>query len=168
MPRGWQRSVLFDWCERELTPLSTDYRDFILDQLSQVEDIMPRRMFGGLGLFNDSVMFGILSSMDGFYLRVDNINQPDFEALSAEPFRPNQGGGMTMACFQTNTRLLAETYAIRLPCTPAPSAAESYFRCHSPDRNQHHHLSNYRSLHEQHLMEQDRPPKPPHSCHIIR
>ena len=108
MPRGWQRSVLFDWCERELTPLSTDYRDFILDQLSQVEDIMPRRMFGGLGLFNDSVMFGILSSMDGFFLRVDNINQPDFEALSAEPFRPNQGGGMTMACFQVPVEILED------------------------------------------------------------
>ena len=106
MPRGWPRSVLFDWCKRELTPLSTDYRDFILDQLSQVEDIKPRRMFGGLGLFKDSVIFGMLSSMDGFYLRVDNINQPDFEALSAEPFRPNQVSEMTMAYIQVPVEIL--------------------------------------------------------------
>ena len=106
MPRGWQCSVLFDWCERQLTPLSTDYRDFILDQLPQVEDIMPRRMFGGLGLFKDSVIFGILSSMDGFYLRVDNINQPDFEALIARSFRPNQSGEMTMAYFQVPVAIL--------------------------------------------------------------
>ena len=33
---------------------------------------MPRRMFGGLGLFKDSVMFGIVSRMDGFYLKVDD------------------------------------------------------------------------------------------------
>ena len=70
------------------------------------EDVMPRRMFGGLGLFKGNVMFGILSSMDGFYLRVDNINQPDFEALSAEPFRPNQGGEMTMAYFQVPVEIL--------------------------------------------------------------
>ena len=43
-------------------------------------------MFGGLGLLR-TVIFGMLSSMDGFYLRVDNINQPDYEALTAEPFR---------------------------------------------------------------------------------
>ena len=106
MLRGWQRSVLFDWFKRELNPLSSDYRDFILDRLSQVEDIMLRRMFGGLGLFKGNVMFGILSSMDGFYLWVDNINQPDFEALSVEPFRPNQGGEMTMAYFQVPVEIL--------------------------------------------------------------
>ena len=100
MPRGWQRSVLFDWGKRELIPLSTDYIDCILDQLSQVEDVMLRRMFGGLGLFKDSVMFGILSRVDGFYLKVDDINQPDFDAPGAEPFRPNQGSEMTMAYFQ--------------------------------------------------------------------
>ena len=66
MPRGWQRLVSFGWCKRELMPLSMDYRDCILDQRSQVEDVMPRRMFGGLGLFKDSVMFGILTRMDAF------------------------------------------------------------------------------------------------------
>ena len=81
MPRGWQRLVLFDWCKRELMPSSTDYRDCILDQLSQVEDVMPRRMFGGLGLFKDSVMFGILSRMDGFYMKVDD---PERLAIRAE------------------------------------------------------------------------------------
>ena len=35
------------------------------------EDVMPRRMFGVLGLFKDSVVFGIISRMDGFYLKVD-------------------------------------------------------------------------------------------------
>ena len=123
MPRGWQRSVLFDWCKRELIPLSTDYRDFILDQFSQVEDIMPRRMFGGLGLFKDRVIFGMLSSMDGFYLRVDNINQPDYEALSAEPFRPNQGGEMTMAYFQVPVEILDDPERLAIWADKACDAA---------------------------------------------
>ena len=72
---------MFDWCKRELIPVSTGYRDCILDQLSQVEDVMPRRMFGGLGLFKDSVMFGILSRMDGFHLKVDD---PERVAIRAE------------------------------------------------------------------------------------
>ncbi len=69
-------------------PSSPDYRDYILDQLSLVEDVMPRTMFGSLCLFKGGVMFGILSRMDRFYLKVDDINQPDYEALGAEPFRP--------------------------------------------------------------------------------
>ena len=81
MPRGWQRLVLFDWCNRELMPLSTAYSDCILDQFSQVEGVMPRRMFGGLGLFKDSVMFGIVGRMDGFYLKVDD---PERLAIRAE------------------------------------------------------------------------------------
>ncbi len=65
-------------------PLSTDYSNCILDQLSQVEDVMSRRMFGGLGLFKDSVMSGILSRMDGFYLKVDD---PERWAIRAEKAR---------------------------------------------------------------------------------
>ena len=64
-------------------PVSSDYRDYILDQLSSVEDVIPRTMFGGLGLFKGGVMFGILSRMDCFYLKVDDINQPEYEALGA-------------------------------------------------------------------------------------
>ena len=114
---------MFDWCKRELTPSSTDYRDFILDHLSQVEDIMPRRMFGGLDLFKDSVMFGIISSMDGFYIRVDNINQPDFEALSVEPFRPNQGGEMTMAYFQVPVEIVDDPERLAIWADKACDAA---------------------------------------------
>ena len=84
---------------------------------------MPRRMFGGLGLFKDSGIFGMLSSMDGFYLRVDNINQPDYEALSAEPFRPNQGGEMTMAYFQVPVEMLDDRERVAIWADKACGAA---------------------------------------------
>ena len=123
MARGWQRSVLFDWCKRKLIPLSTDCRDCILDQLLQLEDVMPRRMYGGLGLFKDSVMFGILSRMDGFYLKVDDINRPDFDALDAEPFRPNQGRKMTMAYFQVPVEILDDPERLAIWADKACDAA---------------------------------------------
>ena len=123
MPRGWQRLVLFDWCKRELMPLSKNCRDCILDQLSQLEDVMPRRMFGGLGRFKDSVMFGILSRIDGFYLKVDDINQPDFDAPGAEPFRPNQGSEMTMAYFQVAVEILDDSERLAIWADKACDAA---------------------------------------------
>ena len=68
-------------------------------------------------------MFGILSSMDDFYLRVDNINQPDFEALSAEPFRPNQDGEMTMAYFQVPVEILDDPERLAIWADKACDAA---------------------------------------------
>ena len=106
--------------------LSPDYRDYILDQLSLVEGVVPRKMFGGLGLFKHGVMFGILIRMDGFYLRVDDINQPDFEAPGAEPFRPNQVSDMTMAYFKV---------PVEIPDDPERLAIWTDRACHAAQRN---------------------------------
>ena len=40
---------------------STDYLDFILDQLSNWKTIITKRMFGCVGLYADGLMFGISS-----------------------------------------------------------------------------------------------------------
>ena len=80
-------------------------------------------MFGGLGLFKDGVMFGILSRMDGFYLKVDDFNQPDVEAFGAEPFRPNQGSEMTVACFQVPVEILDDPERLAIWADKACDAA---------------------------------------------
>ena len=104
-------------------PVSPDYRDYILDQLSLVENVMSRAMFGGLGLFKAGVMFGILSRMDRFYLKVDDINQPDYEALSAEPFRPHQDSEMTMAYFEVPVEILDDPEELAIWADKAWEAA---------------------------------------------
>ena len=104
-------------------PVSPDYSDYILDQLSLVEDVMPRAMFGGLGLFKGGVMFGILSRMDRFYFKVDEVNQPDYEALGAEPFRPHQGSEMTMAYFEVPVEILDDPEGLAIWADKAWEAA---------------------------------------------
>ena len=104
-------------------PINPDYRDFILDQLSLVEEIMPRAMFGGLGLFKGGVMFGILTRMDRFYLKVDDINQPDYEVLGAEPFRPHQGSEKTMAYFEVPVEILDDPEGLAIWVDKAWEAA---------------------------------------------
>ena len=54
-------------------PASLEYKDYIPDRLSLVEDVTPRTIFGGL-------IFRILGRMDRIYLRMGDINRPDFEA----------------------------------------------------------------------------------------
>ena len=91
-------------------PVSAEYKAYILDLLSCVEGVSARAMFGGAGLYVDDTMFGLLTRSDRFYLRVDEINQPDFEALEAEQFIPFEDdpkkSHMRMPYFETPVDIL--------------------------------------------------------------
>jgi DNA transformation protein and related proteins len=68
--------------------VSPGYKEYILDLLAGVDGVFARAMFGGVGLYVDDTMFGLITSTDRFYFRVDEINQPDFEAADSEQFIP--------------------------------------------------------------------------------
>ena len=42
------------------------FKDFVLDQLHDLDGVEVRRMFGGYGLYQDELFFGILHTKDGF------------------------------------------------------------------------------------------------------
>ena len=64
---------------------SQDYLDYILGQLSQFDDVQTKKMFGGVGLFHDGLMFGMIGG-DIFRLKVDDSNIADYEARGMEQF----------------------------------------------------------------------------------
>ena len=88
--------------------VSKEYRDHILDLLSEVEGVTARGMFGGAGLYLDGIMFGLLSSQEGFYLRVDDENRPDFEALGSGPFVPFEDGRMRMPYYEVPPEIMED------------------------------------------------------------
>jgi DNA transformation protein len=96
--------------------VSTEYKEYILDLLSAVEGVTARAMFGGSGLYVDGTMFGLITRSDRFYLRVDEINQPDFEALEAEQFIPFADDPnkthMKMPYFETPADILEDEEAL--------------------------------------------------------
>ena len=61
---------------------------FVLDQLSGLEDLRCRPMFGGHGLYRGEVFFGILHR-GNLYFKTDEKTRPDYEARGMGPFRPN-------------------------------------------------------------------------------
>ncbi len=67
--------------------VSNGFRAFVLDQLDELGDVMPRSMFGGVGLYSGGVFFGILAR-DKLFLKVDEDNRPDFDAHGMDAFRP--------------------------------------------------------------------------------
>lgn len=56
---------------------SSDYLEFILDQLSDFGEITHKRMFGGVGFYRDGLMYGGIMGGD-LHLKVDDQTRPDY------------------------------------------------------------------------------------------
>lgn len=65
--------------------VSKDYLALITDQLSEFGEVEIKRMFGGIGLFHQGLMFGKIGG-DIFRLKVDEHNQKDYEEKGMKPF----------------------------------------------------------------------------------
>lgn len=72
-----------------LRPLKSSdaFKTFVLDQLEQLGDVLPRSMFGGVGLYCRGVFFGIIAR-DVLYLKTDDGNRADYERAGMAPFKP--------------------------------------------------------------------------------
>jgi DNA transformation protein and related proteins len=64
------------------------FKDFVLDQLRELDDVEPRRMFGGHGLYQVETFFGILHK-GKLYFKVDESTIGEYRKRKMKPFRPN-------------------------------------------------------------------------------
>jgi DNA transformation protein len=69
--------------------VSEAFKSFVIDQLSPLGDVVPRPMFGGVGLYCRGVFFGIMAC-DVLYLKVDHRNVTDYTRAKMTPFKPYQ------------------------------------------------------------------------------
>lgn len=65
--------------------ISPEYREFVLELFDPVGEVVLRRMFGGAGLFHQGLMFALVIR-ETVYMKVDEVNRPDYEAAGSEPF----------------------------------------------------------------------------------
>jgi len=63
------------------------FKDFVLDQLHELDDVEARRMFGGYGLYRDETFFGIIHK-DRVYFKTDDSTVGEYRKLKMKPFRP--------------------------------------------------------------------------------
>lgn len=75
--------------------VSDAFKSFVLDQLDELGDVVPRSMFGGVGLYCRGVFFGIMAR-DVLYLKVDDTNRADYERAGMKPFKPYPDRAGTM------------------------------------------------------------------------
>ncbi len=67
--------------------VSDEFISYALDQLSDFGEVTPRKMFGGVGLYHDGLMFALIAD-DILYFKVDDSNRSDYEEAGYGPFRP--------------------------------------------------------------------------------
>jgi DNA transformation protein len=67
--------------------VTEDFLQYVLDQLAGLGQVIPRRMFGGVGLYHGERIFGLIIR-DTLYFKVNDSNRPDYEARGMDRFRP--------------------------------------------------------------------------------
>lgn len=89
------------------TRVSDDFRAFVLEQLGDIDSVLARSMFGGVGLYSAGVFFGLLAA-NTLYLKVDDTNRDAYEAEGMAAFRPYADKPMTMSYYQVPARVLED------------------------------------------------------------
>lgn len=86
--------------------VSPTFRTYVLDQLGRVATgIRSRGMFGGVGIYSGDLFFALIDD-DTLYLKVDDGNRADFEAIGMGPFRPFGEEGEVMQYYEVPAELL--------------------------------------------------------------
>lgn len=64
------------------------FKDFVLDQLQELDGVEARAMFGGYGLYRGEIFFGIVHK-DRLYFKTNEQTVGRYKEMKMKPFRPN-------------------------------------------------------------------------------
>ena len=93
-------------------PVSSQFREYVLEQLARVEPVTARSMFGGVGIYSSGLFFALMHD-ESVYLKVDDTNRADFEAAGMGPFRPFGDDSHVMQYYELPAELLEEPDRLR-------------------------------------------------------
>jgi DNA transformation protein len=93
--------------------VSPEYRAFVLEQIGRVAPaVTSRAMFGGVGIYSGGLFFALMAG-EALYLKVDDGNRADFEAVGAGPFRPFDDDAHVMHYYELPADLLEDADRLR-------------------------------------------------------
>jgi DNA transformation protein len=67
----------------------SSFKDFVDDQLSGLDGVVFRSMFGGYGIYSGKTFFGILYE-DRLYFKTNAANRADYEVRGMACFQPGE------------------------------------------------------------------------------
>lgn len=102
--------------------------EFLCDALRPLGPVVAKRMFSGVGLFCDGLMFGLIFG-DTLYLKADAQSQAAFEAEGLTPFvYESKGRTVALGYWRAPERLLDEPDDLVAWARIALAAAQSQAR----------------------------------------
>jgi len=92
---------------------SSEFVEFVAEQMSFVGGLRVRAMFGGFGVYRDDFIFAIIDD-DRLYFKADSITRVEFEVKGLSPFTyVARGKSMTMQYFEAPPEVFEEPEAMR-------------------------------------------------------
>lgn len=89
--------------------VSSEYKAFVVEQLEPLGPIHTRNMFGGAGVYLDTLMFGLIAG-ETLYFKTGERNRADYEDEGMGPFTVQmaRGGTGTFSYYEVPERLYDE------------------------------------------------------------
>ncbi len=72
-------------------PKRSEFVEYLLEQLAPLRGVSAKSMFGGYGIYQDGLMFGLVAN-DVLYLKTDEGNRAAFAARGLPPFTYERTG----------------------------------------------------------------------------
>lgn len=108
-----------------MPPLNTEkeFVSYVVDLLQSIGPVYAKRMFGGHGIFLDSLMFGLIAD-NTLYLKADPDSAGDFIDNQLEAFSYNKKGKtFTMSYYQAPEEALEDSEVMNAWANEAYRAA---------------------------------------------
>jgi DNA transformation protein len=103
-------------------PVSSQYLEYVLDQLSCIGPVVHKRMFGGIGFYFDGLFFGLIDD-DVTYLKVDDQTRARYQKAGAVGFDPYKDGRPSVGYFSLPVTVLEDQDELRTWAREAVEAA---------------------------------------------
>src|SRR5690606_21755075 len=92
--------------------VSPDYLEHLLDQFAAFGPVDARRMFGGVGIYRNGLMFALVTD-DTLYFKTDDTNRAAFEAAGMAPFSfTSRGKRMITSYFEAPAEVFDDPEAL--------------------------------------------------------
>jgi DNA transformation protein and related proteins len=93
--------------------VQTQFLAYILEQLSGIEGLHSRRMFGAVGLYSGELFFGLIDD-DTLFLKTDASNAGDYTSRNMSRFMPfPERPEAVMAYYQVPADIIEDNEALQ-------------------------------------------------------
>jgi len=103
--------------------MTSDFTQFILDQLTGLGVLRARCMFGGVGIYCDEAFFAVIYQ-DALYLKVDDVNRTTFEQAGSAAFKPFALRATTLHYWSVPAEVMEDSRLLRDWARGALAAAQ--------------------------------------------